>query len=98
MTANLPSHQLSCQPAQERNLPNRMSLLAQTPMIGADREVHADSSPFVTVRLLQAISRFVETRGWVAFAAVSSVCGWIRLGGFAPLVLDHPQLSNASIQ
>jgi 4-amino-4-deoxy-L-arabinose transferase-like glycosyltransferase len=69
-----------------------MSLLAQIPMIGAHPEVHADSSPFVTVRLLQAISRFVETRGWVAFAAVSSVCGWIRLGGLASRHLDHDEL------
>jgi hypothetical protein len=69
-----------------------MSLLAQTPRIGAHPEVHAGSSPFVTVRLLQAISRFVETRGWVAFAAVSSVCGWIRLGGFASRHLDHDEL------
>lgn len=61
-------------------------------MIGAHPEVHADSSPFVTVRLLQAISRFIETRGWVAFAAVSSVCGWIRLGGFASRHLDHDEL------
>ena len=69
-----------------------MSLLAQTPMIGDHPEVHADSSPFVTVRLLQAISRFVETRGWLTFAAVSSVCGWIRLGGFVSRHLDHDEL------
>src|SRR5882762_9371378 len=69
-----------------------MRLLAQSNTIGAQSEIHADSSPFVTVRLLQAISRFVETRGWVAFAAVSSACGWIRLGGFASRHLDHDEL------
>lgn len=61
-------------------------------MIGSHPEVHANSSPFVTVRLLQAISQFVETRGWIAFAAVSSACGWIRLGGFASRHLDHDEL------
>jgi 4-amino-4-deoxy-L-arabinose transferase-like glycosyltransferase len=69
-----------------------MSLLAQTPMISAHPEVHADSSPFVTVRLLQAVVRFVDTRGWIAFAAVSVVCGWLRLSGFASRHLDHDEL------
>src|SRR5712672_2548711 len=69
-----------------------MRLLAQSTTIGAQSGIHADSSPFVTVRLLQAISRFVETLGWVAFAAVSSVCGWIRLGGFASRHLGHYEL------
>ncbi len=69
-----------------------MSLLTQSATISAPSEIDADSSPFVTVRLLQAISRFVETRGWVAFAVVSTICGWIRLGGFASRHLDHDEL------
>ena len=60
--------------------------------MSAPSEIDADSSPFVTVRLLQAISRFIETRGWVAFAVVSSICGWTRLGGFASRHLDHDEL------
>src|SRR6202521_3562507 len=69
-----------------------MSLLEQSPTISAQSEIHADSSPFVTVRVLQAISRFVETRGWVAVAAVTSVCGWIRLNSLASRHLDHDEL------
>jgi len=57
-------------------------------MIGADPEVHADSSPFVTVRLLQAISRFVETRGWGrvrgSFLVPAGGSAW---GGFRFLVI-----------
>jgi len=69
-----------------------MSLLTQSATISAPSEIDADSSPFVTVRLLQAISRFIETRGWVAFAVISTICGWIRLGGFASRPLDHDEL------
>jgi 4-amino-4-deoxy-L-arabinose transferase-like glycosyltransferase len=69
-----------------------MSLLTQSATISAPSEIDADSSPFVTVRLLQAISRFIDTRGWVAFTVVSTICGWIRLGGFASRPLDHDEL------
>jgi hypothetical protein len=69
-----------------------MSLPTQSAIISAPSEIDADSSPFVTVRLLRAISRFVETHGWVAFAVVSTICGWIRLGGFASRSLDHDEL------
>src|SRR6202171_6516911 len=69
-----------------------MSLREQVPTIRAQSEIHADSSPFVTVRVLQAIARFVETRSWVAVAAVTSVCGWIRLNSLASRHLDHDEL------
>jgi hypothetical protein len=69
-----------------------MSLLAPSPAISAQDEVHSDSSPFVTVRFLQAISRFIETHGWIVFAAVSVACGWIRLNTFASRHLDHDEL------
>src|ERR1700674_5138954 len=69
-----------------------MSLLAQTPMISAHAEVDTESSPVLTVRLLQAIAWFVDTRGWLAFAAVTSVCGWLRLSGFGSRHLDHDEL------
>src|ERR1700682_1700636 len=69
-----------------------MSSLAQTPVISTQGEVHSDSSPFVTVRLLQAISRFIDTHGWIVFAAVSAACGWIRLNTLASRHLDHDEL------
>jgi hypothetical protein len=69
-----------------------MSLLAQTPMIAPRSEVRPDSSPFVTVRLLRAIARFVETRSWLAFAMVSLVCGGGRLHALASRHLDHDEL------
>jgi hypothetical protein len=69
-----------------------MSGLAQAPMIDAELGSRADSSPFVTVRLLQAVSRFVETRSWIAFAAVSLVCGWARPYAMASRHLDHDEL------
>jgi hypothetical protein len=34
----------------------------------------------------------VDTHGWVAFAVVTSVCGWLRLSGFASRHLDHDEL------
>jgi 4-amino-4-deoxy-L-arabinose transferase-like glycosyltransferase len=69
-----------------------MSLVAQSATMNAPSEIDADSSPFVTVRVLQAISRFIETRGWVAFVAISTICGWILLGGFASRHLGHDEL------
>jgi Dolichyl-phosphate-mannose-protein mannosyltransferase len=69
-----------------------MSLLAPSPAISAQDEVHSDSSPFVTVRFLQAISQFIETHGWIVFSAVSVACGWIRLNTFASRHLDHDEL------
>jgi len=61
-------------------------------MISARSAVQADANPFLTVRLLKAVARFLDTRGWVAFAAVTSVCGWLRLSGFASRHLDHDEL------
>jgi hypothetical protein len=69
-----------------------MSSLAQSPTVSAPPEVHPDSSRFVTVRLLKAIARFVEAHGWIVFAAVSVVCGWLRLSTFASRPLDHDEL------
>src|SRR5271170_2449988 len=69
-----------------------MSGLAHAPMIAAERGFHADASPFVTVRVLKAISRFVETRKWIAFAAVSLLCGWARPHAMATRHLDHDEL------
>jgi hypothetical protein len=69
-----------------------MSGLAQTPMIAAERGLYADASPFVTVRILRALSRFVETGKWIAFAAVSLLCGWARPHAMATRHLDHDEL------
>src|SRR5271169_6840335 len=69
-----------------------MSSLAQSPAISAEPEVHAGSSPLVTVWLLKALSRFIEAHGWMAFAAVSIVCGWMRMKTLGSRPLDHDEL------
>jgi 4-amino-4-deoxy-L-arabinose transferase-like glycosyltransferase len=69
-----------------------MRLLAPNPMISAQSEVPEDSDPFVTVRLLRAIARFVETHGWLLFTAVFLACACARLGGPASRHLDHDEL------
>jgi Dolichyl-phosphate-mannose-protein mannosyltransferase len=69
-----------------------MSSLAQSPTVEALPEARPNSSPLVTVRLLKALCRFVETHGWIAFAAVSSLCGWVHLSTLASRHLDHDEL------
>jgi len=60
--------------------------------MGAQSEVPRESSPFVTIRLLRAISRLVDTRGWIVFAAVSVVYGWSCINTLASRHLDHDEL------
>src|SRR5271166_4571857 len=69
-----------------------MSLLAPSPTITAPSETRRDSSPLVTVRLLQAIARLVDTHGWIVFVAVCLVCGSLRLNSFSSRHLDHDEL------
>lgn len=79
-----------------------MRLLAQSPMVrpmvspkisaGAQADVHPTPSPLISVRLLRAFAQLVERQGWVAFAAVSLVCIWIRLSNFASPFLGHDEL------
>lgn len=68
-----------------------MNSLAQNRLVGA-ASPSWDSSPLATVRFLRAISRFVDTHGWIAFTVVSSFCGWLRLRTFASRHLDHDEL------
>ena len=61
-------------------------------MIGARPEAYADPSPYLTVRLLKTVSRLIDSRGWIAFAAVSVVCAWGHINAAASRHLDHDEL------
>ncbi len=50
------------------------------------------SSPLVTIRLLKAISRFIEAHSWIAFSIVSLLCGRQRLYTLFTRPLDHDEL------
>jgi 4-amino-4-deoxy-L-arabinose transferase-like glycosyltransferase len=41
---------------------------------------------------LKALCGFVEAHGWIVFAVVSLLCGWIRLNSLASRHLDHDEL------
>jgi hypothetical protein len=69
-----------------------MSTLTQVPAVDGGREPFCASSTLVTVRLLRAIARFVDSHGWLVFATVSAVCGWLRLNTLASRPLDHDEL------
>lgn len=67
-----------------------MSTVAELETIRAHSEPR--SSPLLTVRLLLAIARFVDTHAWSAFAAVSLLCGWGHLQTLLTRHLDHDEL------
>ncbi len=69
-----------------------MSSFAQSPPAVGRQGGHLDSSPLVTVRVLAAFARLVETQSWLVFAAVSLACGWQRLATMASRPLDHDEL------
>ena len=69
-----------------------MSSVPKTRVISAWHNIDAESSPLFTVRLLRAFSEFVESHGWVSFAAISLFCGWIHLKTVASRPLDHDEL------
>jgi uncharacterized membrane protein len=69
-----------------------MSLIAPIPMLGTRSEADPCPSPFVTVRLLKAFYRLIDTRGWVVFAATSVFCAWRYLNVAASRHLDHDEL------
>jgi dolichyl-phosphate-mannose-protein mannosyltransferase len=69
-----------------------MTSVSETRVIGGRLNADAESSPLFTVRLLGAFSEFVESHGWVIFAAVSLICGWIHLKTVASRPLDHDEL------
>jgi len=77
---------------QAKHLPDSMSFLPQSTMIGAQPDLHRGSSPLVTMRLLRALAEVADAHGWIAFAAISLVCGWSRLSGFASRHLGHDEL------
>jgi hypothetical protein len=69
-----------------------MSSVPKTRVISGWHNIDAESSPLFTVRLLRAFSEFVESHGWVSFAAISLFCGWIHLKTVASRPLDHDEL------
>ncbi len=69
-----------------------MSSLAQSSAVVGRPDPTSASSPFITVRLLQAAARFIDSYGWLCFAIVSAICGWIRLASFSSRPLDHDEL------
>jgi 4-amino-4-deoxy-L-arabinose transferase-like glycosyltransferase len=69
-----------------------MRLLAPSPSISVRSEVPEYSTPFVTVRLLRAAARFVETHGWILLTVVLGFYGWFRLNDLGTRHLDHDEL------
>jgi 4-amino-4-deoxy-L-arabinose transferase-like glycosyltransferase len=69
-----------------------MSASVSNPSIAALPAVDSVPSPLFTIRLLRALSRFVNAHGWIVFTAVSLACGWLRLSAFTSRPLDHDEL------
>ena len=74
-----------------------MSLFAPTPPISAESEVLSGYSPFVTVRLLRALSRLLDSRPWIVFTVVSVFCARGYMTTIASRHLDHDELFTSYI-
>jgi hypothetical protein len=69
-----------------------VSSLAPSRPIRQKSDLDSASNQYLTVRLLLAISNFVNTHGWALFAMTSLACGWSAIGGMASRHLDHDEL------
>jgi len=69
-----------------------MSSRASIRRFSADSERGSSSSPLLTVRLLLALARLVESHAWAAFAAVSLACGWGHVQTLVSRNLDYDEL------
>jgi hypothetical protein len=74
-----------------------MSFVVTTPTLPARSESPSEQTPFLTIRLLRAILRFVESHDWIVFAAVSAACAWGHLGALVSRHLDHDELFTSYI-
>jgi Dolichyl-phosphate-mannose-protein mannosyltransferase len=74
-----------------------MSYVVTTPRFNTRSESHSAPSPFVTIRVLQAILGLIETHRWIVFVVVSAACAWGHLGALISRHLDHDELFTSYI-